>query len=42
MEVDRAQRRVIGSLILGLRKTKEKIHEGILGQTLKTQVLGRV
>ena len=41
MEVDRAQRRVIG-LILGLRKTKEKIHEGILGQTLKTQVLGRV
>ena len=27
MEVDQAQTRVIG-LILGLRKTKEKIHEG--------------
>ena len=27
MEVDRAQMRVIG-LILGLRKTKEKIYEG--------------
>ena len=41
MEGDRAQTRVIG-LILGLRKTKEKIHEGILVKKLKTQVLGRV
>ena len=34
MEVDRAQTRVIG-LILGLRKTKEKIHEGILVKKIK-------
>ena len=41
MEVDRAQTRVIG-FILGMRKTKEKIHKGILVKKLKTQVLGRV
>ena len=34
MEGDRAQTRVIG-FILCLRKTKEKINEGILGQKIK-------
>ena len=34
MEGDRAQTRVI-RFILYLRKTKEKIHEGILGQKIK-------
>ena len=41
MEGDRASQRVIG-FILCLRKTKEKIHEGILVKKLTTQVLGHV
>ena len=40
MEGDRAQTRVI-RFILYLRKTKEKIHEGILGQKIKDTGLKR-